>query len=451
MNQHLRYIIIFTIPIILYNQFIHLSHLYQEEKTQYIYQYNTLLNGALYEFDMKSTNLEEDNIVSYNASENKIVYYIKQKVISFQLNEKDNVQQITERKCYDIRSPQKWTLKNFYPFLQTKLDSIQSDIFSPQFIILDSTGQIKDTYPDTLSTFPDSPEYYRPLGFISGDTLMATYHYPLTVFIQATSWQLVLTFLISLLFVISLLNHCQMIRDEKKSGEYRELFIHNLVHDLKRPIENQIKTCYLLLHSPAGELTPFLERNREQLNEMLQSINYMLLQSTDAHGLRLNVKEFNLKETLEALKQKERWNTNTNKQFDIQVDFRSDNPLITGDHHFLFAVFQNFIENALKYSGDRVNIQITCMDIDAQQVQIRIGDNGFGISSQNLKHVFERFNRGDYQGNKKIKGHGLGLHYAHTVIRAHGGKISIQSEEGKGTTLFIVLPRKAKIKNKYKQ
>ena len=53
MNQHLRYIIIFTIPIILYNQFIHLSHLYQEEKTQYIYQYNTLLNGALYEFDMK--------------------------------------------------------------------------------------------------------------------------------------------------------------------------------------------------------------------------------------------------------------------------------------------------------------------------------------------------------------------------------------------------------------
>ncbi len=115
MNQHLRYIIIFTIPIILYNQFIHLSHLYQEEKTQYIYQYNTLLNGALYEFDMKSTNLEEDNIVSYNASENKIVYYIKQKVISFQLNEKDNVQQITERKCYDIRSPQKWTLKNFYP------------------------------------------------------------------------------------------------------------------------------------------------------------------------------------------------------------------------------------------------------------------------------------------------------------------------------------------------
>ena len=75
---------------------------------------------------------------------------------------------------------------------------------------------------------------------------------------------------------------------------------------------------------------------------------------------------------------------------------------------------------------------------------IQIEDNGFGIPLKNLKHVFERYNRGDHQGNKKIKGHGLGLHYARIVI-------DIQSEEGKGTTLFVTLPRKAKIKNKYKQ
>ena len=128
-----------------------------------------------------------------------------------------------------------------------------------------------------------------------------------------------------------------------------------------------------------------------------------------------------------------------------------DNPIITGDYHFLFAVFQNLVDNALKYSGDQVKIQITCTDQDAQHVLIQIEDNGFGIPLKNLKHVFERYNRGDHQGNKKIKGHGLGLHYARIVIRAHGGKIDIQSEEGKGTTLFVTLPRKAKIKNKYKQ
>lgn len=109
------------------------------------------------------------------------------------------------------------------------------------------------------------------------------------------------------------------------------------------------------------------------------------------------------------------------------------------------------MDNALKYSGDQVKIQITCTDQDAQHVLIQIEDNGFGIPLKNLKHVFERYNRGDHQGNKKIKGHGLGLHYARIVIRAHGGKIDIQSEEGKGTTLFVTLPRKAKIKNKYKQ
>lgn len=451
MDRRLRYIIIFTICLILGNQFIHLYRLYQEEKTQYLHWYNNIITGAVYEFNMKSSNTDNGNFASYNPSKNEIIYCINQKIIRHRLNEKDDVRQIAERRGYDLRHPQLWTLKNFYPILQTKLDSVQLVTLSPQFVIGDSTGRIKDSYPKHLATLPSSPEYSEPLGFISGDTLYATYNRPSVImFIQVAIWQIILTIIISALFITCIINFYRTIRNEKKSGEYRESFIDNLVHDLKRPVGNQIKACYLLPTLPPDEQESFLESNREQLNEMLQSINRMLLQSTDAHGLRLNVKEFNLEETLYELKQKDRWNTQ-NKQFDIDVHFRSDNPIITGDVHFLFAVFQNLVDNALKYSGDQVKIQITCTDQDAQHVLIQIEDNGFGIPLKNLKHVFERYNRGDHQGNKKIKGHGLGLHYARIVICAHGGKIDIQSEEGKGTTLFVTLPRKAKIKNKYKQ
>lgn len=451
MDRRLRYIIILAVCLILGNQFVHLYRLYQEEKTQYLHWYNNIITGAIYEFNMKSTDIHSNDCASYNPSKDEIIYYINQKIIRYQLNEKDDVRQIAERRGYDLRHPQLWTLKNFYSILQTKLDSVQLVTLSPQFVIGDSTGRIKDSYPEHLATLPSSPEYHEPLGFISGDTLYATYNQPsVIVFIRAAIWQIILTIIISALFITCIINFCRTIRNEKKSGEYRESFIDNLVHDLKRPVGNQIKACYLLPTLPPDEQESFLESNREQLNEMLQSINRMLLQSTDAHGLRLNVKEFNLEETLYELKQKDRWNTQ-NKQFDIDVDFRSDNPIITGDYHFLFAVFQNLVDNALKYSGDQVKIQITCTDQDAQHVLIQIEDNGFGIPLKNLKHVFERYNRGDHQGNKKIKGHGLGLHYARIVIRAHGGKIDIQSEEGKGTTLFVTLPRKAKIKNKYKQ
>lgn len=450
MDRRLRYMIILAVCIILCNQFVHLYLLYKEGKAQYMYRQNNTITGAIYEFNMKSMNIENNNGISYNALENTLIYFIDQKKISFQFSTEDDVKKIIDQSHYDIRDLESWTLKNFYTYLQAKQDHTIIKMLSIQFVIQDSSGRIKESYPEKLTSLPSSPEYREPLGFISGDTIYATYSYPLIAFLQTATWEIILTIIISTLFILCIVNLYQTIRNEKKSGEYRELFIDNLVHDLKRPVANQIKLCYLLRETSPENQTSLLEQSQEQLNEMLQSINRMLLQSTDAHGLCLNIRDLNLQETLEALTQKERWNTQADKKVDIQVDFRSANPVIRGDVHFLFAVFQNFIDNALKYSGDQVNIQIKCTDPDAQQVFISFKDNGFGISSKNLSHVFERFNRGDHQGNRAIKGNGQGLHYARTVILAHGGKINIESEEGKGTTIFVTLPRKANIKNRYK-
>ena len=448
MNKRLRFIILLTICIILGNQFVHLYQLYKIEQIQYIHRQNELINGTLYEFGMKHTDVE--SFFSFNASTNKLIYVINHKKKSFQLNTKDDIRQISQRSRYDIRNPRSWTLKNFYTYLQAKQDSTQIKTLSLQLAIQDSTGQITASYPAYLETLPLFPEYREPLGFISDDTLYATYDFPLLVFIRSAIGQIILTIIISALLIVCTINLWQTIRNEKKRGEYRELFIHNLVHDLKRPVANQIKTCYLLREVPPEESVLLLEQSQQQLNEMLQSINRMLLQSTDAHELRLNIREIDLREMLEASAQPDRWNRQTDKQVDIQVDFRPENPVITGDDHFLFAVFQNFIDNAFKYSGKQVKIQITCTEPDTRHLQVRIKDNGFGISSKNLKHVFERYHRGDQQDNRKIKGHGQGLYYARTVILAHGGEIGIESEEGKGTTVIVTLARESHIKKKYK-
>lgn len=446
MNLRLRYIIILAVCIILCNQFFHLYNLYKEQESHYTHQQNNLISAVLYEFNIKCSN---NDVVSYNAQENQLIYQIKNQIKTFQLSKENNIKKILEQIDYDVRIPQLWTLKTFYTYLQTKQDSTRIKNLSIQFVIQDSSGRIKESYPEKLTSLPSSPKYREPLGFISGDTIYATYSYPLIAFLQTATWEIILTIIISTLFIICIVNLYQTIRNEKKSGEYRELFIHNLVHDLKRPIANQIKICYLLQKAHPERSSSF-EQSRKQLNEMLESINRMLFQSTDAHGLWLNVKEINLRELLDTLTQKDRWHTETNKQFDIQVDFRSVNPKITGDYDFLFAVFENFIDNALKYSGDQTNIRITCTDMDAEFVLIRIEDNGFGISADSLIHVFERYHRGDQQGNGVIKGHGQGLHYARTVILAHGGKIDIESEKGKGTTILVSLRRNAKVKNKYR-
>ena len=382
MDKHLKLIILLAVCIILCNQLVHLYQLYKVEKIQYTHRQNELINGTIYEFNMKCP--ASENTLSFNAFTNKLIYIINHKKTSFQLNTKDDIRQISQQGQYDIRNPRLWTLKNFYSYLQAKQDSTQIKTLSLQLAIQDSTGQITASYPAHLATLPLFPEYREPLGFISGDTLYATYDFPLLVFIRSAIGQIILTIIISALLIVCTINLWQTIRNEKKRGEYRELFIHNLVHDLKRPVVNQIKTCYLLREVPPEESVLLLEQSQQQLNEMLQSINRMLLQSTDAHGLRLNIREIDLREMLEASAQPDRWNRQTDKQVDIQVDFRPENPVITGDDHFLFAVFQNFIDNAFKYSGKQVKIQITCTEPDTRHLQVGIQDNGFGISSTKL-------------------------------------------------------------------
>ena len=123
MNRRLKYIIILAVCIILGNQLIHLYYLYKEETTQYIYRQNNMITGAVYEFNMQSTNTAKGDLVSYDASERQLVYYIDKKIISFQLNLKADVQQINKQKAYDIRDPQVWTLKSLYLHLQAKQDS----------------------------------------------------------------------------------------------------------------------------------------------------------------------------------------------------------------------------------------------------------------------------------------------------------------------------------------
>lgn len=458
MSKRLRYVITLAVCAILCNQLVHTYRLYEGVKTHFLRYQNDMITSNIFDFSSKST--KHGDIVSYNSIKKQLIYRINNEITIFHLNANDDVMLITDRSPYDIRDPQLWTLKKFYSFLRSKqdsinitskLDSINIDKLALQFIIQDSTGKIIDSYPEHLKTLSSSPKYKEPIGYISGDTLYATYNYPYNKFIHATLWPTLFTFFITSLLILCVYNLYQFIRDEKKSRENQKMYIDNIVHDLKRPVENQINICYLLTKMSPDELAKNIQQNRIVLNEMLHSIQRLLLQSTNKNGLLLQVKNFNLKEALEELTKEGRWKVAKNKKINIQVKFISPDPMISGDRDFLFAVFQNFIDNSIKYSDDEVSVRVSCSDLDNKHVQIKFEDNGYGISSKNLKHVFERYNRGDHQGNDNIKGHGQGLHYARMVIIAHGGKIRIESEINKGTTIIVCLPRESKVKNKNKR
>ena len=438
-------ITIFAGSILLCNQLIHVNNLYRLRKNAHIYQQNEMIKGAIHEFNMKSTNLKKSGYsISFKTvpRNNELRYIINNQKFKHQLYPQDDIKHVMEQCTYDIRDPELWTLEHFYSYLQEKQDSVMLKKLSMRFLVSDKTGKNIDTYPKKQVDLPASYEYKDTLGFISKDILLVAYDYPTALFLQSTSGQVILVIFMTALLILCIVNLNRTVRKEKINGKHRELFINNIVHDLKRPVVNQIKICHLLHDTISPEQHSFLKQSEKQLNEMLHTIHQMLLQSTDEHGLRLKLRDFDLAEMLQALTEKKQWNVKEEKEFTILVDFLPTDNIISGDYHFLSAVFQNLVDNALKYSGDRVAIKITCEEIDVQFIRITIQDNGFGISSKNQKQVFERYNRGDHQNNHEIKGHGQGLHYVRTVISAHGGKIDLTSTEGEGTSITITLPRK---------
>jgi two-component system, OmpR family, phosphate regulon sensor histidine kinase PhoR len=113
--------------------------------------------------------------------------------------------------------------------------------------------------------------------------------------------------------------------------------------------------------------------------------------------------------------------------------------LIIADPDLLELALMNLIENAAKYSVRPAKIEVT-LSISPHDLTIKIKDHGIGIPSADQPHIFDRFYTVDKAHSKKMGGSGLGLSIVNTIIEKHSGRISVESELGKGSIFTIILP-----------
>jgi two-component system phosphate regulon sensor histidine kinase PhoR len=109
------------------------------------------------------------------------------------------------------------------------------------------------------------------------------------------------------------------------------------------------------------------------------------------------------------------------------------------DKLHLTNVFNNLIDNAIKYCKEIPRISI-CTQNRSNELIIEVKDNGIGISSENQKRIFQKFYRVSTGNVHDVKGFGLGLSYVKTIINAHGGSISVNSELSTGSTFTVLIP-----------
>ncbi len=113
--------------------------------------------------------------------------------------------------------------------------------------------------------------------------------------------------------------------------------------------------------------------------------------------------------------------------------------VIPGDRDRLGQVLTNLITNAVKYSPQANSVDIT-LSTSEKAALVSVRDYGVGIASTHQKHIFDRFYRVYDSSRKSFKGLGLGLYIAHDIVKRHGGDLTVESTEGKGSTFTISLP-----------
>jgi signal transduction histidine kinase len=114
-------------------------------------------------------------------------------------------------------------------------------------------------------------------------------------------------------------------------------------------------------------------------------------------------------------------------------------PELEGDREALAGALLNLLHNAYKYSGAEKRIEVRA-DARNGGVDIEVEDHGVGIAKRDRKRVFDRFYRVDNLLSRQTEGSGLGLSISKRIIEAHGGKLTVRSELGKGSTFTIHLP-----------
>ena len=233
------------------------------------------------------------------------------------------------------------------------------------------------------------------------------------------------------------------IENLKRLDRVRTDFVANVSHELKTPltlIKGYIETLEDKAINDKEKAGKFISIIKDHTNRLSNIIDDLLsLSELELSRDSIDKSEFDLKSLIgdivlgfgHAL---------AAKQQKLTIESQGQDFKIKADRDKIEQVFVNLIDNAIKYTEDGGLIRI-CLVQQNGEVVVTVEDNGIGIQKEHLDRVFERFYRVDKARSRKLGGTGLGLGIAKHIVLAHKGEIRIESDTGKGTKVFVTLPK----------
>ena len=303
---------------------------------------------------------------------------------------------------------------------------------------LDSTGMIIDTAGKEIKNGFKT----TVLPVINGEKIYADVKITAPVVFRNMFLILTVSILIFFFIIACIIYEMRVFLSHHYLNQLRENFTHALTHDMKTPLS----TIHSILDQfEKGVLDKDPEMRKkfcsvgiEQSLNLQKTVDQILtLAYIEKRQLTLDKQLVNFPAMIQSLI--EEYTIKSNNVVTFKTSYNLKDSIIYADVFYLNNAISNLIDNAIKYSGDSVEILIECL-AGEKQVYIHVKDNGFGISQKDQEKIFKRFERGAEIKRNRISGFGIGLNYVQQVIEAHGGSVTLLSQKGVGSEFIISMP-----------
>ena len=348
-----------------------------------------------------------------------------------------------------------------FVYMQESLEELKSPI------ILDSINHIykqlllKNNYPsecmisiskkDTIVQYIGNKPYSLfslqtdkvPLRKDYSIVIQAQFTNPNGLFFGKMGLLLISTTILLIFVVFCIIYQVRIISKMNTISQIREDFSYAMIHDMKTPLST-IMMVQDMLESGRLDNRPEIKNKymsiaKSETDHLFALTNKILtISKLENHKLEMNKTEVELTPIIEKLTEKFKAKAQKPVNFIISLQAKT----AYADNDYLGEVLSNLIDNAIKYSKESVEIHITTEESERYTI-LKVRDNGLGISEADQKVIFQKYERAAAAKRSRrngASGFGLGLNFVDQVIKAHEGRIFVNSTEGEFTEFTIYLP-----------
>ena len=251
--------------------------------------------------------------------------------------------------------------------------------------------------------------------------------------------------LLAFIVALMLLGTFLIVRDISRESETTRLkteFVHNISHEFKTPLTlirlygETLQRKENLTKEERKECYEIITKESERLSHLIN--NVLDFSRIDMGKKEFDFKKGNLSQVVRDTLESYRYHLEK-KGFAIQTEIATDLPEMIFDGEAMASVLINLLSNAMKFSPKIKEVIVKLFKEEGNAV-LQVTDKGIGISPKEISKVFKRFYRSKNEIVSDTRGSGLGLTLVKHITEAHGGKIKVDSEPGKGSIFSIILP-----------